>query len=318
MASDICLVIIFNHRYENNIPKLFQYYGKRFENIRIIIPFLRTNPDDRIIRVYENSWNFEGYIVQAYKELKSSNFRHYVFIGDDCILNTRITQDNIASLLELDDKSSFITDIEPLASTSLYWGNFSDEKIGFQTPGVEFLRELPDANTALEIIKKHSLFTSRPDKDFINYQTTYKIFKFVIYIYKGILYRFFNKKNKVTLKHFPKYTKVLPFPLLKGNSDFFIVSSEAFDDFVHYCGIFSSMRMFAEIAIPTALALTSQNLVVLNPNKFQVKAFWSDFRKPAIDKLKAETQGNINELFLDERQNILWYHPIKLSSWEVK
>ena len=52
----VCLVLIFNHKYEQNIEKLKRIYRDRFSMIRFMIPFY--NGDDKggeIISVYESS-----------------------------------------------------------------------------------------------------------------------------------------------------------------------------------------------------------------------------------------------------------------------
>ncbi len=316
--EDVCLVIIFNHRYENNISKLNKFYGHRFNNIKILMPFYKNKNDEKIITVYENSVNFQGYIAQAYSELTMNRCKYYVFIGDDCLLNSEINQNNIIELLNLDENSSFISGIQPLAETSLWWPHFSEKNFGFLTPGVEYKKEIPDKETALKMIRKHELFENLLESDFLVYKTVNGFFKLTQSIYEKLYRKVFHKRKRVSLKSFPKTNKILPFPLIMGYSDFFIVNNEALDYFTHLCGVFSSMRMFVEIAIPTSLTLASEKLVTLDKTNFKAEAFWGDSRKDKLEIIKNECSGNANHLFLGERRNILYFHPIKLSSWEVK
>lgn len=39
MMKDVCLIIIFNHRYDSNIKKIKELYGRRFSDIYILMPF---------------------------------------------------------------------------------------------------------------------------------------------------------------------------------------------------------------------------------------------------------------------------------------
>jgi hypothetical protein len=309
---------MFNHRYEKNITKLLKYYNDRFDNIKVIIPFYISETDERIITVYENSHNFQGFISQSYSRIQSDLYNYYVFIADDCLLNPSIDQMNILNKLKLKGETSFITNVSPLAPSSLTWSNFTKEKLGFYTPGVEYSKELPDISEALSLIKRHEILNKIPDKNFIEYKTLNSFFFFLINSFSAFIYFVTKKKIKISYKFFPKIQEKLPFPLLFGFSDFFIVNNESLREFSRYCGIFTSMRMFAEIAIPTALALSSPRLVDLQTTTFQVKAYWSNFRKTDLEKLRTETHGNVNELFLGNRQNILWFHPIKFSSWEIR
>lgn len=298
MSNKICLVIFFNHRFEQNIPKLYKYYGERFDNIKIIIPFYRDPSDPRIIRVYGNSWTFQDYFRQAYPEFVSDEVTHYVFIGDDCLLNPNINQENITESLKLHDESSFMCDIQSLAPLSLSWKNFSDEKIGFITPGVNFEKELPDKNTALQQIKRHKIFSERPDDEFFEYQSLSKFCAISKNYFEAFTYQILKRRVRLPMKAFPKVKRELPFPLLKGYSDFFIVNKDSLGRFVHLCGIFCSMHMFAEIAVPTALALSSTDLVTLEDTEYLAKAYWSDFRKTDLEDLRKQFHGNVDLLFV--------------------
>ena len=317
MTNKVCLVIFFNHRYEKNIPKLYKYYAYRFDSIKIIMPFYKDPSDSRVLRVYGNSWHFQDYFRQAYQELVEEKAAYYIFVGDDCLLNPVINQENIINLLRLHSDSNFISDIQPLAPLSLSWKNFTEEKIGFSTPGVEYFKELPGKELALRQIKKHKIFSEMQDEQFLVYQSLSKFCERAKNDFESLIYHLFKQKVRLPLKLFPKVTRELKFPLLKGYSDFLIVNKDSLEEFVHLCGIYSSMHMFAEIAIPTALALSCNNLVTLEDTQFQAKAYWSDFRKTDLEELKKQLNGDVSKLFEGERNNYLWIHPIKFSIWEI-
>ena len=86
METKVCLVIEFNHRFDKNLPLLRKIYGERFSEIRFLMPFY-DGADADVIPVYESSWQFQGYLIQAYEKLKDIPCTHYLFIGDDLIIN---------------------------------------------------------------------------------------------------------------------------------------------------------------------------------------------------------------------------------------
>jgi hypothetical protein len=319
MTNNVCLVIFFNHRFEANIPKLYEYYEDNFENIRIIIPFYDTDDDDRVITVYGNSYNFQGFFPQAYPKLKVDEFSHYIFLGDDCILNNSLNQDNILNSLKQDQESSFITEIQTLASRSLNWLNFSEQKMGFRTPGVNSKSEIPDPTVVWELFKRHGNFASTEFSSFINYKILSWPGSLIFRLYrKACRVLTNNKRYQVSQKYFPKTIKQLPYPLLMGYSDFFVINAHDFQYFCHLCGVFASMRMFAEIAIPTALAIANSHIVQAEDIEFTIKTFFGRARSTELDILINDCQGTVNNLFSGDRKKLLFIHPIKLSSWKVE
>ncbi|MBR0093745.1 MAG: hypothetical protein IJP91_00540, partial [Synergistaceae bacterium] len=56
----ICLVVIFNHRYNQNVEKLQKIYGTKFSDIYYVVPFKTDEVPDyllsNVIRVYESSF----------------------------------------------------------------------------------------------------------------------------------------------------------------------------------------------------------------------------------------------------------------------
>lgn len=94
----VCLVIIFNHRFDKNLPLLRQIYGKRFSNIRFLVPFY-DGADSDVIPIYESSYQFQGYFIQAYEKLNNLQCSHYLFIGDDLIIHPQFDEYNFAKVI---------------------------------------------------------------------------------------------------------------------------------------------------------------------------------------------------------------------------
>jgi len=91
MQTKIVLIIIFNHRYDDNLEKLDRIYKNRFSNVYYIMPFY-DGPRLDVIPVYENSFCFQGYVAQALASFYMRDCTHYVFIGDDLLLNPNLNQ----------------------------------------------------------------------------------------------------------------------------------------------------------------------------------------------------------------------------------
>ncbi len=55
MVKKVALLIIYNHRYDKNIPLLETLYGERFTYLYHIIPFY-DGTKDNVITVYDSSF----------------------------------------------------------------------------------------------------------------------------------------------------------------------------------------------------------------------------------------------------------------------
>jgi len=318
MTDNVCLVVFITYNYAANIPKIYKYYGDNFKNIRIIIPYFRSESDDRIITVYENCQNYQGMFAQAYPRLKDGEFSHYIFVADDCILNHGLNQDNILNALKQDHTSSFITSMDTLVSTSLTWENCNVNLTGFRTKGVEYKAEIPDPVKAVELYKRHEKFVNTQFIEFINYIDISLLGDLITGFYEKVSRIILNRKYKIPARYLPKTIKQMPYPLLMGYSDLVVINSHDLQYFCHLCGVFASMRMFLEIAIPTALAMACSHILTEKDIDFIGVTFWKDERENELMELKRDCQGSVKNLFSGDRKNVLYYHPIKLSSWDVE
>lgn len=80
----------------------------------------------------------------------------------------------------------------------------------------------------------------------------------------------------------------------------------------NYCGAFSATRLFVEMAIPTALVLSSDNIRLGKDIKLNPGAMWieDDF------KILEPYGHNLAKLLTDFPSDKLYLHPIKLSQWK--
>jgi hypothetical protein len=97
-----------------------------------------------------------------------------------------------------------------------------------------------------------------------------------------------------------------------GYSDFFVVPNNALKRFAHLCGIFASMNVFTEIAIPTALSLCSDKCRHVLPDNFQDGALWGQ----QIEDFCHEYDFSLAKLFENFPKDKLYVHPVKLSLWK--
>lgn len=306
--SDVCLAIIFNHKFNKNIPVLEKIYKERFHNLFYIVPFNTSEIDgidpDRIISVYETSYCFQGYISQAYEKLKDKKFSHYIFIGDDQILHSNLNENNIIEKIGLKENESYIKEIIPYdeigngslvdQSNKLY-NILSAFRINV---GVSYKDEIPSYEDACKKCKKHGLKVS-------------KKLPFKFFMSKGYLNPKYLPLTLVTLGINKGFN--LPYPLFKAYSDLIIVDQNSMDEFCRLSGVFAAMNIFVETAIPLAMVLACENIKTENYlNGLHGVENWGK----DIDLFEQKYKKDLNYLFDNFGDNILYYHPVKLSKWK--
>ena len=102
-----CLIIVFNHRYDKNIQVLEKMYASRFSNIFFLVPFYNGNHPNAI-PVYESSYYFQSFFAQGYNRFFKEEFTHYLFAGDDCLLNSSVNENNFLEKTGLQEGADFI------------------------------------------------------------------------------------------------------------------------------------------------------------------------------------------------------------------
>lgn len=298
--SEIALIIIFNHRYDQNIETLDRLYRGRFNHIYFLVPFYNGMRRD-VIPVYGNSYRFSLYIAQAYKAFFKEEYSHYFFIADDLILNPALNERNLLQYLGVKNNDCFIpkiTSIHKLRNrTNLTYAlNFS-----MQHWGLEAASELPAYEEAVGVFAKHNLEIKPVHKKQLFEPETLKqkAKRFV----KTVLGKQKRRMN----------TYRLPYPQVAGASDIFLVSKQAITKFSHYCGVFGAMELFVEVAIPTSLVLSSEEIKFESGLELKGEYLW-----PEQDlKILSRFNNNLSHLLNDFPPNHLFLHPVKLSKWKL-
>lgn len=301
----VCLVIIYNHRFEQNINKLNTYYKDRFDDIYHVIPFYQSE-DEKVITVYENSHQFNGYIAQAFKSFYHEKFDHYVFAGDDLLLNPSLNQHNIIEKLHLEPNSAYIKNLYSLGEIYIPWYHIPKILYKFvSAQGVNIQNEIPDKSEAEKIALSHGVKNQKfKVKNYFKHVFLAKTPLIFIRCFAYSLGYAYRKRFKNLLE--------VPYPLVAGYSDFFVIPKSSIGSFIHYCGIFAGMNLFVEAAIPTAILLSSEK-IQSQSKTFKGVEIW---KENEIVELMDKNNLSVSNLFKNN-PDILYFHPIKLSKWNL-
>lgn len=294
----IALLVIYNHNYTKNIDRIDNLYKGKFTHVYHLIPFYSGSLDN-VIPVYENSYYFQNYIAQAYQKIKDKGFTHYFVVADDMIINPRISQSNVMDILGIPEGYSFISDFIILQELKKPWAHALDAaKYRTSLPGVEIENILPSSDNAKLRFTKYGLSIAPIPR---------KVYWSSVMLGKG---------NKIGLFYSYGLYKLrdvsLNYPLVGAYSDILFLDSSIMDNFRLYCGAFAATNLFVELAIPTALVLSSDKIVTENDLKLKGIALWGD----DIASFEKKHDFNLNKLIDSFPNTNLYVHPIKLSRWK--
>jgi hypothetical protein len=295
-TSPAALVVVYNHKHEKNIPTVEAIYRGRFDEIFHLVPF-HTAGRSNVIPVYENSHFFQGYIAQGLPSFFRPHFKHYIFVADDLALNPAITSANYQAFFKLDATSSFIPQLDSMPADAKHWPNYRNGILfdPFRTRGVEVRNELPAPQEAAQRLQRHGVVNG--DFTFYNVYGPLRVRGLCRYLLDRLLYRGGLQRTR--------------YPLTFSYSDIAIVSATCIKRFCHYCGVFAATDLFAEMAIPTALALATDEIVVEKNLALRGRPLWS---AEQLDELN-QYGHRLGELFGRFPSDCLYIHPVKLSAW---
>ncbi len=308
MNYKVVLVIIYNHRFDQNIDRIEKIYNDRFSHIFHLMPFYDGNKSN-VISVYGNSYYFQGYIAQGLEHFFSEEFTHYFFIADDLILNPIINEANCSEHFQLNADTCFVSSFISLHKRESYWRRVR-EAYDYRTekPGVEVKSELPSYNEALQKFHAFKLEIGSLKFNQIHQRESVGLNSFfyprtIINQLKWLGFKIQNLLGK-------QYQ--LSYPLIGGYSDIFIVSKNNIKKFCQLCGIFAATDLFAELAIPTSLILTASEIIHEDKLLLNGKALWVEQDFDELNKYGY----SLESLLSGFPSNYLYLHPIKLSKWK--
>ena len=293
----ICLSFVFNHQFEQNIPKLRKHYDERFSTIRYLSPFSKSTEPD-IIPIFEKSIHFQGYFAQALRHLPK-NCDYYVFCGDDLILNPTLNESNLINALNCND-SAYIKYLNPIWEHSFAWHKFEEcNRFTENEYAIPYHNFLPSRNALLKIYENHG-FKYR-NVGFHNFKGVKEKRITTNRIKSGISY-FLRSGNK----------RFINYPLVEGYSDLIVIPQNYLELFCHYCGIFAAMNLWVDAALATALILSGSEIRTEKDSIYSGTEYWNG--NEIIDRLKPTNNklDKIGEIFKEDE---LYIHPIKLSSY---
>lgn len=290
----ISLVVIFNHRFDDNIPTIKKIYENRFDIILFLVPFYDGN-DKSVIPVYECSHQFQGYLIQAYDKLIKTKSDYYLFVSDDMILNPNINQYNLIDELNLNDKDVLLPELIPLNSFNRFvWIHSRYSSWPFFNKATTWHDNIPNKEEALSLFKKFMgyEYPETYTDDFLLNATEEEKTRFII-----------DNNGDLTI----------PYPMMSGYSDIFILSKKVLYSVSRTCGVFSAMNLFVEIAFPTSIVLNvpREKVLTIDMTKYKRGDYWENDVKLFEEKYSF----SLNKLITEWESDKLFVHPVKLSKW---
>lgn len=307
-----CLIIIYNNNFESNIEKVEKLYQNKFNKIYHLMPFY-TGQRENVISVYGNSYQFQGYINYGLNTFLNDEYTHYCFVADDVILDPAIDENSFAEYLNLDEDSGFMPALDPLNYDVLMnwrWAYPSYYALIHSQNACEYEKFIPSIEQAKASFKKHNLPSQNITSGGFSFLQQYyekNMTNFYDYTFKNV--------DQDEIKDFIATNTggTYLYPLVTSYSDFFVVPHKKIKEFTHLCSIFESIRIFVEIAIPTAMVLTVDKIVTSKAINKLAAQF--------LDPLKGEAFANQYNYSIDtiiKAWNPIGFliHPIKLSKWK--
>ncbi len=325
--SKAALVVIFNHRYEKNVARLEEYYGPRFSHRYYLMPFA-TSDQANVVRVIENGWCFSGHIAQGVSRFRSDDVTHYVFLGDDLILNPALNESNLVESLRLGQDAAYIKSLASADEVRFRWPWSMYASKSLNAAKFDYTKELPTIEEATRKIKEIGITFTKPfpqwrrDRKWLKLPFPHRKLRELHWNFK-----FFVPYLASVGGYLRSIGKPSVYPLLAGYSDFLVVPAKSIDLFAHYSGVFAAMNMFAEVAVPTALALSCSSV----ETELVIGDHFADpgARRTSISPLHGVElwEGEIqtfckahdfswSRLLEEYPEDVLYYHPVKLSVWK--
>jgi hypothetical protein len=323
------LVVVFNHRFDQNIPRLVELYRERFEHVRFLVPaYTGDRPDVRA--VLENALCFQGYFSQALDFYRDARLTHYAFVGDDAVLGREVSGRSLPALLGLDARTAWVKSLTAVADGSFKWAR-GCEAIACvnHAPGIERYRALlPDDAEWDRRLARHGIPTGRDlglrnlraarSAAPVNAAESFRPYRGLLgdlatlclpaRTVRRLAARTVPVASRMARRNLRRRT--LAVPLVSSYSDVVVVPAPALDEFARLCGIFAAMNLFVEVAVPTALALAAERIRTEADGGPRGLEVWG---AEATAALEARCERSVARLPGD----VLYVHPVKLSRWSV-
>ena len=299
MDTKVALLVIYNHRYDKNIERINRIYTGRFSNIFHVVPFYDGNLEN-VIPVYENSFQFQGYICQAYQHIKDQKFTHFIAVADDMLINPQLNEQNFFDLTGIDTNACFVHELRDLRDVRRRWFHIGGAiRFSLCNRGLEIDNILPTLEQAETAFQRHGI-PYRLVPQWPYHKMRQRVRETILRYRRLIWYRVFQRIY-------------FSYPLVGGYSDLIVVPNTVMPIFTQYCGAFAAARLFVEIAIPTSMILCCDKVQTLKQIKMNNSLLLP--RDKAHDFLP-QFNYSYDELVANFPKDMFYVHPIKLSKWK--
>jgi hypothetical protein len=319
----LCLVIVFNHRFDKNLPTLREYYAGKFAAIRFLMPFaddLEEKETD-VISVHFSSYLYQGFFGEARKRLGQIECDGYVVVGDDLLLNPSLDQSNLHQKMGLPREDAYTKGLASLFDAPLSWSRARTTYRALFADGLEWHRLLPDRDEALERSKPYGI-EHRP----LGFRNLSPFWTKIGLSSLGTAIAWFAERQHPR-RLFSSFTKNVPYPLFYGYSDFLVLPKAGWDHFAHYCEATAAMQLFVEAAIPLAMVLAYDlvqteleygELFDAPHPKRRMRMRGIELQWQDSDRIDFENQHGLSltRLIKEFPEDVLYFHPVKLSKWK--
>ena len=332
----IALVVLYNHHYPQNVDRINALYRGRFDSVTHLIPnYSGESPE--VIPVFGNGHVFSSYVAQAYHHIRHYDADHYLFVGDDLVLNPQVNQDNADHLLGLRGDTCFIPLWEldqyyPVAHDAYYWRpNKPGAEVASLLPSESEARRrfaaagYPVAPVPWNVIHLPAIVRGQAAGDIRKIDSGQHHKRSIARLYDSArgrsLVRSVYRRVVVPVES-KRRALDLRYPMIAGYSDIFGISAEHLKTFSTYCGLFAAGGLYCEAAVPTAMILTTCDIVIeaelplsgaaLGPEAIIGDKHWH--AGPHRD-FAAEVDGDFGRFLQQYPDDLLYYHPVKLSTF---
>ena len=296
--NKIALFILYNHHYTKNIDRTEELYKGKFSYVYHLIPFY-SGDRENVIPVYESSIQFQSYIAQAYQSVKDQGFTHYFVVADDMILNPKIDENNVFEVTGIPEDSAYITDIRDYETNRYEVPLF--EKIS--SWGTEVMNILPSKEDAIKVLTEKGM-NVMPSRGYA-----------LLYFLHHLL-KFDWRKMYHAVYYLIRKDKPFMYPALWSYSDILLVPSKNMETFATYSGCLAALNIFVEQAIPIALYLSSEKVVLGSQIKLKQITQLYVLGKQGQKGFEDKYQFSLGKLLEDYPKDLFFVHPIKLSKWK--
>jgi hypothetical protein len=300
--------IMFNHPHPSNIPFLREVYSRMFDDVLFVQPLV-SSLDSDVHTSYRGSYAFHGMIVDIAKILLDRGSDYFLFIQDDVLLNPLFTAPQLIGRLGVKDNGAFVHRLLPVIGDAQDWGWTSGFIWKLFYPmnhisgsGVGALSSyFPDAEETRQRLESQYGFSFSP----ITYDRSRPtIIHHVVgnpshseTIERNVLDGVFATAQGASYMH-------LPFPFCSGNCDFLALDRKTLKAAIPMLGITAAANLFVEIALPTAIIVAANHVVMSKDVGLSAELLWTEDERNCIN------DDNIARRFCED---LLFVHPIKLS-----